>query len=87
MKILVGNDQFVSVESGAVLNQGINHCAIGRKVRNHVRLSNVELPVQYAIVGIVAAVDDKWKINHKSGGVALAVGAGIGLVGGHAVIS
>ena len=86
MKILVGNDQFVSVESGAVLNQGIDHRAIGGKVWDHVGLSNNELPVKDIVIGIIATVDDKWKINHKSGGVALAVGAGIGFVGGHAVI-
>ena len=86
MKILVGNDQSVSVESGAVLNQGINHRARGGEIGNHIRLSDDELPIQDVIVGIVATVDDKWKIHHKSGGVALTVGAGIWLVGWYAVI-
>ena len=86
MKILVGNDQSVSVESGAVLNQGINHRASGGEIGNLFWLLDDELPVKDIVIGIIATVDDKWKINHKSGGVALAVGAGIGFVGGHAVI-
>ena len=88
MKILVGNDQFVSVESGAVLNQGIDHRAIGGKVWDHVGLSNNELPVKDIVIGIIAMIDNKHTfLNHKSCSVALAVCASIRKVGWNTVIS
>lgn len=70
-----------------VLNQRINHGAVGGEVGNHVRLSDDELPVQDVVVGIIAAIDDEREVHHKTSGIAVAVGAGIGLVGRHAVVS
>ena len=86
MKNSVGNDQFITIERGVVLYQRINHSAIGGEIGNHVRFADDDLSVQDVVVGVVAAVDDKREIHHKSGGVALAVGAGIGLVGWYAII-
>ena len=85
--ILVGNDQLASVESGVVLNQRINHRAISGKIGNHVWFTDNELAVQDVVVGVVASVDNEREVHHKTGGVALTVGAGIGFVGWHSVVS
>ena len=66
--------------------QRINHSAVGGEIGNHVRFADDDLSVQDVVVGVVAAVDDKREIHHKSGGVALTVGAGIGLIGWHTVV-
>ena len=86
MLVLVGNDQFASVESGVVLNQWINHRAVGGEVGNLIGFGNDELSVEDVVIGVVAKVDDEGEIHHEAGGVALIVGAGVGLVGRNAVI-
>ena len=63
------------------------HCrAIGGETGNHVGFADDDLSIQDVIVSIVAVVDDKGEIHHHSRGVAMAVGAGIGFVGRHAVV-
>ena len=69
-----------------VLYQRINHSTIGGEIGNHVRLADDQLTVEDVVVGIVAAVDDEREVHHKTGGGAVAVGAGIGFVGWHAVV-
>ena len=69
-----------------VLDEGENRSAIRGEIRNHVRLSDDDLPVQYVIVGVVATVDDEREVHHQTRGVALAVGAGIWLVGRESVV-
>ena len=86
VEILVGNDQLVPIESGVILNQRINHRAVGGKIGNHVWFTDNELAVQDVVVGVVASVDNEWEVYHKTGGVALTVGAGIRFVGRHAVV-
>ena len=60
--------------------------AVGGETGDHVRLADDDLSVQDVVVGVVAAVDNEWEVHHKSGGVALTVGAGIGFVGWHTVV-
>lgn len=84
-EILVGNDQLVPIESGVILNQRINHRAVGGKIGNHVWFADDELSVHDVVVGVVTAVDNEWVVHHKTGGVALSVGAGVGFVGWHTV--
>ena len=86
MLVLVGNDQFAPIESSVVLNQWINHSAVSGKIGNHVWFADDELPVQDVVVSVVAAVDNEREVHHKTGGVALTVGTGIGFVGRHAVV-
>ena len=83
--VLIGDGQFVAIIGGVVLYQRIDHGAVGGEIGNHVGLCYNELSVQDVIVGVIATVDDKRRIHHKSGGVALAVGAGIGFIGWHPV--
>lgn len=86
MKNSIGNDQFATIESGVILNQRINHGAIGGEIGNHVGLADDDLSVQDVVVGIVAMVNHVWEFDHKARGVALAVGAGVGLVRRQAVV-
>lgn len=70
-----------------VLYQIIDRRAVGGKTRNHVRLTDDDLPVKDIIIGVVAAVDDKGEVYDHSRGIALAVGAGIRFIGRDAVVS
>jgi len=70
-----------------VLNERIHHCALGGELGDHVkRFVDNDLSVQDVVVGIVAVVDHIRKFDHEACRVALAVGAGIGFVGGEAVV-
>ena len=69
-----------------VLYQWIHGRAIGGEAGNHVGLADDNLSIQDVVVGIVAAVDDKGEIYNHSCGGAMAVGAGVGFVGRHAVV-
>jgi hypothetical protein len=69
-----------------VLYQGIHHRAIGGEIRNLIGSGNDDLPIQDIIIGIVASVYHKGEVHHQTGRVAVAVGAGIGLVGRKAVV-
>ena len=69
-----------------VLYQGIHHRAIGGEIRNLIWSGNDDLPIQNIIIGVVASVDHKGEVHHQTGRVAVAVGAGIGLVGRKAVV-
>ena len=69
-----------------ILDERENRSAICREIRYHVGLTDDELSIQDVVVGVVAMVDDKGEVNHHTGGVALAVGAGIGFIGRHTVV-
>ena len=69
-----------------VLYQGVHHRAIGGEIRNLIGSGNDDLPIQDIIIGIVASVYHKGEVHHQTGRVAVAVGAGIGLVGWEAVV-
>ena len=69
-----------------VLYQWIHRRAVGGETGNHVGFADDELSVQDIVISVVAAVNDKGEIHHHSGGVAMAVGAGVGLVGRYAVV-
>ncbi len=84
--VLIGDGQFAAIIIGVVLNQRINHGAVGGEIGNHVGLSDDDLAVQDVVIGVVATVDDKGEVHHKSRRVALAVGAGIGFIGRHTVV-
>lgn len=64
----------------------VNRCAVGGKTGYFVGLGNDDLSVKDVVIGIVAAVDDEREVYHKTAGGAMAVGAGIGLVGRNAVV-
>lgn len=70
-----------------VLNEGINCRAISGETGYLVGFGNDDLSVEDVVIGVVAMVDNEWEVNHKAGGAAMAVGAGVGLVGRNAVIS
>lgn len=69
-----------------VLYERVNRCAICGKAGYFVGLGNDDLSVKDVVIGIVAAVDDEREVYHKTAGGAMAVGAGIGLVGRNAVV-
>lgn len=69
-----------------VLYERVNRCAVGGKTGYFVGLGNDDLSVKDVVIGIVAAVDDEREVYHKTAGGAMAVGAGIGLVGRNAVV-
>lgn len=69
-----------------VLAERENRGAVGGETGDHVGLADDDLSVQDVIVGVVAMVDDKGELNHEASGVALAVGAGVRLVGRQAVV-
>lgn len=69
-----------------VLYQRVNRRAVGGEVGNLIGFGNDELSVEDVVIGVVAKVDDEGEIHHEAGGVALIVGAGVGLVGRNAVI-
>ena len=69
-----------------VLYERVNRCAVGGKAGYFVGLGNDDLSVKDVVIGIVAAVDDEREVYHKTAGDAMAVGAGIGLVGRNAVV-
>ena len=60
--------------------------AVGGETGDHVRLADDDLSVQDVVVGVVAMVDDKGELDHEACGVALAVGAGVRLIGRQAVV-
>ena len=70
-----------------VLDEGENCGAFRGKIRNHVRVSDDDLPVQDVVVCVVAAVDDVGEVDHHACSVALTVDAGIRLIGRDAVVS
>lgn len=86
MNTLIGDGQLVAIVLGVVLDEREDGGAVRGKIRNHVRLSDDDLPIQDVIVGVVATVDDERRVHHQTRGVALAVSAGIGFVGRHAVV-
>ncbi len=70
-----------------VLHQREDDGAIGREVGHHVEfLADDDLSVEDVVVSVVAMVDHIREFNHQTCRVALAVGAGIGVVGRDAVI-
>ena len=69
-----------------VLYERVNHCAVGGKTGYFVGFGNDDLSVKDVVIGIVAMVDNEREIDHKTAGGAMAVGAGIGLVGRNAVV-
>ena len=69
-----------------VLYQRIHHRAVGGERRNLVGSGDDDLSIQNVIVCIVATVDHEREVHHQSGGVAVAVGAGVGFVGREAVV-
>ena len=69
-----------------VLYERINRCAVGGKAGYFVGFGNDDLSVKDVVIGIVAMVDNEREIDHKTAGGAMAVGAGIGLVGRNAVV-
>ena len=71
---------------GVVLDKRINGYASSWEVGNHVGLSHDDLSIQNVIVSIVATVHNKGKIYNQSRCVAVAVSAGIWLVGWQAVV-
>ena len=86
MNTLIGDGQLAAIVLGVVLDEWEDGGAVRGKIRNHVRLSDDDLPIQDVIVGVVATVDDPSAVYHQSRGVTLAVGAGVRLVGRHAVV-
>ena len=69
-----------------VLYERVNRSAVGGKTGYFVRFGNDDLSVKDVVIGIVAAVDNEREVYHKTGSIAMAVGAGIGLVGRNAVV-
>jgi len=69
-----------------VLYERVNRSAVGGKAGYFVGFGNDDLSVKDVVIGIVAAVDDEREVYHKTAGGAMAVGAGIGLVGRNAVV-
>lgn len=78
--------QLVAIVGGVVLDKGVDGCSSGREIRNHVGLANDDLSIQDVVVGVVAAIHHEGEVDDHSRGVALAVGAGIGLVGRQSVV-
>ena len=76
----------MTIELRMVLDERKDGSTIGGEIRNHIGLADDELSVQYVVIGIVAVVDDEGEIHHHSCGVALAVGAGVRLIGRHTVV-
>ena len=75
----------MSVELRVILNERVNHALVGLENGNHVRADD-DLTIQNVVVGIVAAIHHKGKVDHKACGVTVAVGACIGVVWGQTVI-
>ena len=69
-----------------VLDERKNRGAVGGEIRYHVGLADEDLSVQDVIVCIVAVVDDERGVHHQACSVALAVGAGVRLVGWQSVV-
>ena len=70
-----------------VLDQRIDRGAVSGEVGHHVEIfADDDLPVEDVVVGVVAMVDHIGELDHQSCGVALAVGAGVGVVGWDAVV-
>ncbi len=74
------------IELGVILDERENRLAVGGEIRDFVWFGDDDLPIQNVVVSVVAAVDDKREVHHKTGGVALTVGAGIWLIGRQAVV-
>lgn len=66
--------QLGAVVAGVVLDQGIDAIALE------------DVPVDNVVLDVVAVVNDKGEIDHQSGAVALAVAAGVGVVGRQTVV-
>ena len=60
--------------------------AVGGETGDHIGLADDDLSVQDVVVGVVTMVDDKGELDHEACRVALAVGAGVRLVGRQAVV-
>ena len=70
-----------------VLDQGIDRGAIDGEVGHHVEVfADDDLSVEDIVVGVVAMVDHVGELDHQACGVALAVSAGVGVVGREAVV-
>ena len=69
-----------------ILDERENRSAICWEIWHHVGLADDKLSIQDVVVSVVAMVDDEWGVCHHTGGVALAVGAGIGFIGRHTVV-
>lgn len=78
---LIGDDKLMAIVNRAVLDERIDGRAIGGEIGNLVGLSHDELSIQDVVISVVALVDHERKFDHHARGVAVAVGAGIGLVG------
>ena len=77
----------VAVERRVVLDQGIDGGAVDREVGHHVEVfADDDLSVEDVVVGVVAMVDHVGELDHQACGVALAVSAGVGVVGRDAVV-
>ena len=72
---------------GVVLDERIHGYTLCGEVGNHVWLGNDDLSVQDVVVSVVASVNHKGEVDHKARRVALAIGAGVRLVGRQAVVS
>ena len=82
----MGEKKQAAAKLGVVLDKRENRGAVGGEIWNHVGFLDDDLPIQDVIVGVVATVDDPSAVYHQSRGVTLAVGAGVRLVGRHAVV-
>ena len=69
-----------------VLDERIHGHPLSGEVRNHIGLGDDDLSVQDVVVGVVAVVDYKGEVDYEACRVALAVSAGIGLVGWQTVV-
>ena len=76
----------VAVVSGVVLDERVNEFIVDKTWNHVVLFVDDDFTVQDIVVGVVAMVNDKGKLNDQTGGVALAVGAGIGVVRRDAVV-
>lgn len=84
---LIGDNQSASVIRGVILHQGEDDGAISGEVGHHVEiLADDDLSVEDVVIGIIAMVDHVREFYHEACGIALAVGAGVGVVGRDAIV-
>ena len=69
-----------------ILDERVHSHTLGGETGNHVGFGDDDLTIQDVVIGVVAPVNDKREIHHQTSSVALTVGAGIRLVGWHAVV-
>lgn len=87
MYCLIGDDQFAAVVHGMVLDQGKDGGAVDGEIGHHIEVfADDDLSVEDIVVGIIAMVDYIRELDHQTRGVALAVGASVGVVGREAVV-